>query len=107
AHILWETMTQWANSVSKGHWLSMIKSAISRRFALDMLRVGFNGTSIATNTDPIKNPLGQDVNKGWLTIVKEKRSSQVLASAKLDPTGTTTDSYKTLDSLTQDLINTT
>ncbi|HHX8294121.1 TPA: phage major capsid protein, P2 family [Vibrio diabolicus] len=107
AHILWETMTQWANSGSKGHWLSMMKSAISRRFALDMLRVGFNGTSIATNTDPIKNPLGQDVNKGWLTIVKEKRSSQVLASAKLDPTGTATDSYKNLDSLTQDLINTT
>ncbi|EJR0951941.1 phage major capsid protein, P2 family [Vibrio alginolyticus] len=107
AYILWETMTQWANSGSKGHWLSMMKSAISRRFALDMLRVGFNGTSIATNTDPIKNPLGQDVNKGWLTIVKEKRSSQVLASAKLDPTGTATDSYKNLDSLTQDLINTT
>ncbi|HGF5181859.1 phage major capsid protein, P2 family [Vibrio parahaemolyticus] len=107
AHILWETMTHWANSGSKGHWLSMMKSAISRRFALDMLRVGFNGTSIATNTDPIKNPLGQDVNKGWLTIVKEKRSSQVLASAKLDPTGSAIDSYKNLDSLTQDLINTT
>ncbi|MDO6706152.1 phage major capsid protein, P2 family [Photobacterium sp. 1_MG-2023] len=107
AHILWETMTQWANSGSKGDWLKMMKNAISRRFALDMLRVGFNGTSIAAITDPVANPLGQDVNKGWLTIVKEKKAGQVLAAAILDPTGAAADSYKNLDSLTQDLINTT
>ncbi|KYZ12588.1 phage major capsid protein, P2 family [Vibrio parahaemolyticus] len=107
AHILWETMTQWANSGSKNEWLKMMQNAISRRFALDILRVGFNGTSAAAVTDPVANPLGQDVNKGWLTIAKEKKASQVLASAQLDPTGATQDSYKNLDSLVQDLINTT
>tara|TARA_B100001059_G_scaffold233722_1_gene274492 strand:+ start:1229 stop:2239 length:1011 start_codon:yes stop_codon:yes gene_type:complete len=107
AHIMWETMTQWANSGSKNEWLTMMKNAISRRFALDMLRIGFNGTSIAAKTDPVANPLGQDVNKGWLKIVKEKAASQVLASADLDPTGATSESYKNLDSLVQDLINTT
>ncbi|HHE0568848.1 TPA: phage major capsid protein, P2 family [Vibrio parahaemolyticus] len=107
AHILWETMTQWANSGSKNEWLKMMQNAISRRFALDILRVGFNGTSAAAVTDPVANPLGQDVNKGWLTIAKEKKASQVLASAQLDPTGATPDSYKNLDSLVQDLINTT
>lgn len=107
AHILWETMTQWANSGSKDQWLKMMQSAISRRFALDILRVGFNGTSAALVTDPVANPLGQDVNKGWLTIVKEKKAAQVLAAAKLDATGATADSYKNLDSLVQDLINTT
>ncbi|MGF1696561.1 phage major capsid protein, P2 family [Vibrio kyushuensis] len=107
AHILWETMTQWANSGGKGEWLKMMQNAISRRFALDMLRVGFNGTSIAATTNPIANPLGQDVNKGWLTIVKEKAAAQVLASADLDPSGVTANSYKNLDSLVQDLINTT
>lgn len=107
AHIMWETMTQWANSGSKNEWLTMMKNAISRRFALDMLRIGFNGTSIAAKTDPVANPLGQDVNKGWLKIVKEKAAAQVLASADLDPTGATQGSYKNLDSLVQDLINTT
>ncbi|EOG7713443.1 phage major capsid protein, P2 family [Vibrio parahaemolyticus] len=107
AHILWETMTQWANSGSKNEWLKMMQNAISRRFALDILRVGFNGTSAAAVTDPVTNPLGQDVNKGWLTIAKDKKASQVLASAQLDPTGATADSYKNLDSLVQDLINTT
>ena len=106
AHILWETMTQWANSGSKDQWMKMMKSAISRRFALDMLRIGFNGTSVAKETDPVKNPLGQDVNKGWVTLVKEKKANQVLASAILDATGKTVDAYKNLDSLVQDLINT-
>ncbi|ELI5739165.1 phage major capsid protein, P2 family [Vibrio fluvialis] len=106
AKILWELMTQWANSGSKDEWLKMMKASISRRFALDMLRIGFNGTSIAAVTDPVANPLGQDVNKGWLTIVKEKKPAQVLAAASLDATGATADSYKNLDSLVQDLINT-
>ncbi|TOP06148.1 phage major capsid protein, P2 family [Vibrio parahaemolyticus] len=107
ARILWETMTQWANSGSKDEWLKLMKSAISKRFARDILRIGFNGTSIAAKTDPVANPLGQDVNKGWLAIVKEKKSEQVLATANLDSTGVTADSYKNLDSLVQDLINTT
>lgn len=107
AKILWELMTQWANSGSKDEWLKMMKASISRRFALDILRVGFNGTSIAAVTDPVANPLGEDVNKGWLTIVKEKKAAQVLAAATLDSTGATADSYKNLDSLVQDLINTT
>ncbi|MBY8171070.1 phage major capsid protein, P2 family [Vibrio fluvialis] len=107
AKIPWELMTQWANSGSKDEWLKMMKASISRRFALDMLRIGFNGTSIAAVTNPVANPLGQDVNKGWLTIVKEKKPAQVLAAASLDATGATADSYKNLDSLAQDLINTT
>jgi len=108
AFITWEQMTQWANSGGKGEWMKLMNNAITRNFALDMIRVGFHGTSIAAgDTDPKNNPMGQDVNKGWLTIVKEKQASQILASAKLDPTGQTADSYKNLDSLVNDLINTT
>lgn len=107
AHILWETMTQWANSGKKDEWLKLMLNAITSIFALDILRVGFNGTSVATPTDPDANPLGQDVNKGWLQQVKEKKAAQVLPTGKLDPTGVAEDSYKNLDSLAQDLINTT
>lgn len=107
AYVTWETLTQWGNSGSKGEWLNRMKSAMATRFALDMLRVGWNGTSAAAVTDPVANPLGQDVNKGWVQVVKEKKPGQVLASADLDPTGTVADSYKNLDSLVQDLINTT
>jgi len=107
AAIAWATLTQWANSGNAGEFIKLMNSAITRNFALDILRVGFHGKSIALTTDPDANPNGEDVNKGWLILVKEKAAAQVLASATLDPTGTVAGSYKNLDSLAQDLINTT
>lgn len=107
ACIAWETMTIWANSGGPGEFIKLMNQASTRNFALDIIRVGFHGTHIAETTNPTTFPLGQDVNKGWLTIVKEKKAEQVLASAKLDATGATADAYKNLDSLVNDLINTT
>lgn len=105
--IPWELMTQWANAGTSGEFMKMMNSAITRAFALDILRVGFHGISIETPTDPQKNPLGQDINKGWLTIVEEKAAAQVIPSAILDPSGKTKDSYKNLDSMVNDLLKTT
>lgn len=105
--ITWEMMTQWANSGSKNEWAKLMNNAITRNLGLDTLRIGFHGTHVAAgDTDPTTYPLGQDVNKGWLTIVKEKAPAQVLASATLDPSGQTAGSYKNLDSLANDLENT-
>lgn len=105
--VTWAMLSQWANSGSKGQWSKLMNDAITRNFALDMIRVGFHGTSIAATTDPETNPMGQDVNKGWLTIVKEKAADQVNATAQLDASGKTAGAYKNLDSLVNDLINTT
>ncbi|MBL4830879.1 MAG: phage major capsid protein, P2 family [Aliivibrio sp.] len=107
AAIMWATLTLWANSGSSGEFIKLMNAAVTRNYALDMLRIGFHGTSIAATTDPVANPNGEDVNKGWLAIVKEKASAQVLASAVIDSTGKTADSYKNLDSLVNDLKNTT
>ncbi|EDP59451.1 phage major capsid protein, P2 family [Vibrio sp. AND4] len=108
AHINWITMTIWANSGGKGQWMKLMNNAITRNFALDKLRIGFHGTSIAgENTDPKANPMGEDVNKGWLQLAKDKASAQVLPEVKLDSTGATEGSYRNLDSLVNDLINTT
>ena len=38
--------------------------------ANDRLRVGWNGISVAQNTDPVANPNGEDVNIGWLELVR-------------------------------------
>lgn len=103
AAITWELLTQWANAGNVGEFIKLMNTAMTRNFALDILKVGFNGISIAATTDPVTNPLGQDVNKGWLKLVKEKKAEQVLAAAILDPTGATADSYKNLDALANDL----
>lgn len=105
AAITWEMLTQWANAGSSGEFTKLMNNAITRNFALDILRVGFHGVSVAETTNPATYPLGQDVNKGWLQIAKEKKPGQVLASATLDPTGTAPDSFKNLDSLANDLKN--
>ncbi|MEI8607938.1 phage major capsid protein, P2 family [Enterovibrio sp. Hal110] len=107
AVIKWQTMTQWANSGSSGEFIKLMNNAATRNFALDMLRIGFHGKTVAETTDPDTHPLGQDVNKGWLQIVKEKAAAQVLPSALLDPKGQAQDSYKNLDALVNDLVSTT
>ncbi len=107
AAIKWATLTQWANSGGSGEFIKYMNAAITRNYALDMLRIGFHGIKISDTTDPATYPNGEDVNKGWLIIAKEKAAAQVLPTEVLDPTGTTNSSYKTLDSLVNDLKNTT
>lgn len=105
ASIPWSLLSQWANAGKAGDFTKLMNAAISKHFALDILRVGFHGTSAAETTDPENNKNGEDVNKGWLTIVKEKAPGQVIALAILDPTGTTEGSHKNLDAMVNDLRN--
>ena len=55
---------------------------IIKRQALDRIMIGFNGTSIAKDTDIVANPLLQDVNKGWLQKQREENPSRVLKKVK-------------------------
>lgn len=47
-----------------------LRDAIIQRQALDRILIGFNGTSVATTTDRVANPLLQDVNIGWLQAIR-------------------------------------
>nr|WP_029767047.1 phage major capsid protein, P2 family [Pseudomonas sp. P818] len=53
-------------------------AAVQKQIGLDRIMIGWNGTSVAANTDPVANPLLQDVNKGWLQIAREQAPQQVL-----------------------------
>lgn len=44
----------------------LFRSAIGN----DRVRVGWHGTTAATNTDPATNPNGEDVNIGWLELAR-------------------------------------
>ncbi|OCG19635.1 phage major capsid protein, P2 family [Gilliamella sp. WF3-4] len=99
----WATLSVWANSGDEGEFFRLMQSFIDKQFALDMLRIGFNGTSVAPTSDPVVNPNGEDVNKGWHQIAKEwNGGSQVLTTpVTLGPGG----SYETLDAMASDLVN--
>lgn len=107
----WATLCSWANAGSDGEFMRLVNDFTNRSFALDMLRIGWNGSSAAPTTDPVANPLGEDVNKGWHQLAREwEGGSQIIAASPddkiyFDPDGA--GDYKTLDEMASDLINTT
>ncbi|WP_193051100.1 phage major capsid protein, P2 family [Pseudoalteromonas undina] len=101
----WALLSTWANAGNLNQFMKLINENATLRFALDMLRVGFNGVSAAATSDPIANPNGEDVNKGWHQIVKEKAAAQIVTDPIFfDPAGG--GDYKTLDAIVTELKNT-
>ncbi|MCP3287020.1 phage major capsid protein, P2 family [Aeromonas hydrophila] len=107
----WSTLCTWANAGHEGQFAQLVSDFTNQTFGLDMLRVGFNGTHIADDSDPAKYPLGEDVNKGWQQLAREwNKGSQVVKAVAgdkiyFDPDGH--GDFKTLDEMASDLINAT
>ena len=61
-------------------------TAVRQAIGNDMLQTGWTGTSAAAETNISTNPLLQDLNKGWLQILREFNSgSQYLAGTPQNP----------------------
>lgn len=58
-------------------------AAVQKQIALDRIMIGFHGTHVAIDTDITKYPLLQDVNIGWLQILRTQAPHQVLAAGKV------------------------
>ncbi|MFU9138291.1 phage major capsid protein, P2 family [Erwinia tasmaniensis] len=81
SYLDYNTLTNWANSGSEDEFFQRIQAFSNESFALDMLRVACNGTSVAETTDPEANPNGEDVNIGWHKIVKDRSPAQIITDA--------------------------
>lgn len=84
--ITWEQLAIWANAGSPQEFFNLMNSAAVTNFALDMLRIGFNGKEAAENSDPESHPNGEDVNIGWHEIAKKwgeqpSNTSRILTDA--------------------------
>lgn len=104
-HIKYATLDAWAKFPD---FQTRVRDAIIRRQALDRIMIGFNGTSRVLTSDPVANPLLQDVNKGWLQHYREKASARVLtggATAGSIKIGGATPDYASLDALVMDAVN--
>lgn len=79
-------------------------AAVQKQIALDRIMIGFHGTHAAPQSDITQYPLLQDVNKGWLQILREQAPHQVLKEGKvagkvtMGPGG----DYANLDALVHD-----
>jgi P2 family phage major capsid protein len=100
----WKLLSVWANAGNENEFFQRVQEFTNQSFALDMLRIGFNGTSVADDTDYDKNPNGEDVNIGWHQIVKNWKDGQqiITDTVTLDEDG---GDYKSLDAMASDLIN--
>lgn len=79
AHLDYSTLVAWANAGSEDEFFNKIQAFVNVSFGHDILRVGFNGTHVAEgDTDPEEYPNGEDVNKGWQAIVKERSPGQII-----------------------------
>lgn len=66
AALRWDLLSVWANAgKDENEFFNLVQAFTTQAFALDMLRIGFNGKSRAKTTDPEANPNGEDVNVGW------------------------------------------
>lgn len=78
-HLTYAKLDAWAKFPD---FQTRIARILVERQALDRICIGFNGTSIAADTDIDANPLLQDVNKGWLQHLREQAPERVLADGK-------------------------
>ena len=93
----------WIPGPSSATCKARIRDHITKRIARDRLMIGWNGTSIATETDPTTNTLLQDVNKGWLQKIRDKAGERYLTGVKIgDATGKT---YKNIDAAVFDMLH--
>jgi P2 family phage major capsid protein len=85
-----------------------IRDAILRRQALDIITIGFNGTSRAATSNRTANPLLQDVNIGWLEKIRTEAEAHYLAegvAASGEITIGKGGDYANLDALVFDAVN--
>lgn len=87
-----------------------IRDVITKRQALDILLMGFNGVTRAATSDRVTNPKLQDVAKGWLQKIREeaparwmKQGTKTANKVLINVAGT--GDYKNLDALVHDAIN--
>lgn len=105
-HITYAKLDAWAKFPD---FQTRVRDLIVRRQALDRILIGWNGTSIAADTDLVAHPLLQDVNKGWLQHLRDDAPSRVMSGGKTAGqikigVGDAND-YQNLDALVFDAIN--
>ncbi|RVU03938.1 phage major capsid protein, P2 family [Novosphingobium umbonatum] len=83
----WQIIDQWSRFPN---FATLYAKQVAISVALSRLMVGFNGTSVATVTNPTNNPLGQDVNIGWLQKLRLEKPDHVMGRATVTANGKTT-----------------
>lgn len=115
----WQVIDAWSKFPD---FASRYSKHVARSVGLSRIMVGWNGISRAADSDKSENPLGQDINIGWLQKLRLERPDHVMGRATAQANGVTTATgaaapiyigadanhaegdYKNIDALAYDLI---
>jgi P2 family phage major capsid protein len=102
ARISYAEMAEIYNLGKAGSFDEEMNAFFNQAYALDMLRIGFNGSSIADTTNPEANKKGEDVNIGWHALAKDFQDGKqiITAPVSLGESG----EWKNIDLLANHLI---
>jgi P2 family phage major capsid protein len=99
-HIRYSTLDAWAKFPD---FQTRVRNQTVEQIARDRLMIGWNGTSVAAQTDLQANPLLQDVNIGWLEQIRLHAPDRRMDAMKV---GTEAGSdYQNLDAMVTDMVN--
>lgn len=76
-HIRYATLDTWAKFPD---FQTRVRGVVVNQQALDRIMIGFNGTSVAPNTNLAANPLLQDLNIGWLEHIRQDAPARHMAT---------------------------
>ncbi|HCH9279391.1 TPA: P2 family phage major capsid protein [Salmonella enterica] len=102
ASISFAEMSALASIGHQGLFEEHMGDFFAQAYALDMLRIGFNGKAITDTTDPKTNPKGEDVNIGWHALASDYSDGKQIISTPLK-IGESGD-WKNIDALANHLI---
>lgn len=78
-HITWQKMDMWAKFPD---FHRRFRNHVRMAVALDIIKIGWNGTTAANVTDLASNPLLQDVNIGWLQLVRRDAPERAMSDGE-------------------------
>lgn len=88
-------------------WANMYREAFLEAMGNDRIIIGWHGTHHAATSDNTANALLEDVNTGWLELLRQRASSQVLTggtvAGEIKIGSAAGSDYASLDHLVQDL----
>lgn len=78
-HITWQRMDMWAKFPN---FHEKFRAHVRQAIALDIIKIGFNGIRADDVTDSAANPLLEDVNIGWLQLVRRDNGANVIVDGE-------------------------
>ncbi|MBQ4836787.1 phage major capsid protein, P2 family [Pseudoalteromonas luteoviolacea] len=101
-HIRWDTLDTWARFKD---FVQRYRNHVKQMIALDIIKCGWHGIEAKDKSDINANPLLQDVNVGWLQLVRNETAHRAIKDGKqpgeirIGPGG----DYENLDQAVNDL----